>query len=164
MERAFSWLLIHGFSTSFFQNVYFFHRYSAARFTGMIIIWGALMWSMGGDFTNKPKNTMILKNWNAGFNSSVAFSVLCFNASTVSSFDLKNVDAPSKLNIWLVLYETWNSVENFLKFQTALVLVFTETKRIFVVSIILSSFTKWSIDKKQQLALWQQHWRQFWTT
>ena len=54
---------------------------------------------MRGGVRNTLNNTLIFKNWNAGSNSSVAFSVFSFNASTVSSFELTIVDPSSKLNI-----------------------------------------------------------------
>ena len=46
------------------------------------------MWKIRGQFRNKPKNTLKFENWIADDNSSEAFSVLCFNTSADSSFEL----------------------------------------------------------------------------
>ena len=94
-----------------------------------------------GEFRERPRNGWMFENRNAGDDSLGAFSWFCFNASTVSSFELTFVDLSSELNIWLDWFETWNSEGKVLEFQTAHFLVFTETERTFV-SIIHLSFIK----------------------
>ena len=51
------------------------------------------MWKKTGDFKNRPENNLIFENCIPDDNSSKAFSVFCFNASTDSSFELTSVDS-----------------------------------------------------------------------
>ena len=59
------------------------------------------MWKDRGEFRKRPRNSWIFENRSAGDDSLGAFSGFCFNASTVSSFELTFVDLSSKLNNWL---------------------------------------------------------------
>ena len=80
------------------------------------------MWKDRGEFRKRPRNSWIFENRIAGNDSSGASSGFCSNASTISSFEF--------------------SVGKILEFQTAHFLVFTDTERTFVVSIIHLSFIK----------------------
>ena len=63
-----------------------------------------------------------IENWIADDDFCEAFSVICFNTSTVASFEKAFVDPVIKLNNWLVWCETWNSVGNGLEIQSGLFL------------------------------------------
>jgi len=57
------------------------------------------MWKKTGDFKNRPENSLIFEKCILDHNSSEAFSVFCFNASTDSSFELTSVDPLNNLKI-----------------------------------------------------------------
>ena len=57
------------------------------------------MWKKTGDFQNRPENNLIFENRFLDDNSSEAFSVFCFNASTDSSFEQTSVDPLNNLKI-----------------------------------------------------------------
>ena len=123
------------------------------------------MWKDRCEFRKSPGNSWIFQNRIAGVYSSGAFSGFCFIASTNSSYELTFVNLSCKLKIRLEWFETWNSLGKFLEFQTANFIVFTETEKTFVVSIVHLSFIKYSIGwKNSSLLLWQQCWRLFLNT
>ena len=114
--------------------------------------WWALMWRIGGEIRDRPKNTLRFRNWYAHNNSSDIFSKNCFDASTASRFELTLVDPLIKQKNWFVWYKTWNSVAELSKVQTALFLVFTQIKRTFLVRRILFSFIKESTNENKTAA------------
>ena len=115
------------------------------------LFWWALMWTTG-DFKNRPENTLIFENCIPDDNSSEAFSIFCFNASTDSSFELASVDPLKNLKncfVWVII---WNSAGELLEVQTALFLVFTRIKWTFAVRVILFSFLKKTTDLNKTAA------------
>ena len=56
------------------------------------------MWKDRGEFRKRPRNSWIFENRIADHESFGAFSGFCFNASTISSFELIFVDLSNQLN------------------------------------------------------------------
>ena len=77
--------------------------------------------------------------------------VFCFNASTVSSFELALADLLNQLNIWFVSYKLWETGRNF-RCSNSAVLVFTQIKWTFVVSILHFSFISYSTNQNKTAA------------
>ena len=56
------------------------------------------MWKDRGEFRKRPRNSWIFENRIAGQETLGALSGFCFNASTISSFELIFVDLSNQLN------------------------------------------------------------------
>ena len=114
--------------------------------------WRAVMWKIKVKNKDKPENLLIFENWCADIRPSDAFSVFCYNTSAASGFELLFLEPFFNLNEGMLWYETWNSLGELLKVQTALFLVYTQIKWKFLVSIIYFSFTTWSTDQNKTAA------------
>ena len=147
MVLDFWFLVVKSFST-FFSQIAVQHKEHHVCLTFLEFWCGWLEVKL----QTRRKTHLQLKFWNAGVNSSVAFSALYSHTSTFSNLSLIFVDPFVTANNCFVSNKILNTAGEFSEVQTAHLVAITQTKWMFVVSILKFSFINWSTDHNKTAA------------